>query len=164
VIVTRTQLLILIGLGIAIVALFVGAYFLVLQPRASRTPAATLPLATVPPNPLLMTRAPLCRDAVRSSLSALGLPGEGSLDPQASALEIRLTRPSAAVEGEVPAGEIWSAFEAALAARAEGCDGYGTLVVLVGGFRAQVGVEHLLAWEAGSIDDGTLSTRVELTR
>lgn len=161
---TRTQLLILIGLGVAIVALFVGAYFLVLQPRLSRTPVATVPLATVPPDPVLMTRVPLCRDAVRSSLLARGLPGEGALDPQASALEIRLTRPSAAAEGDVPAGEIWSAFEAALAARAEGCEGYGTVVVLAGGFRAQVGVEHLLAWEAGTIDDGVLSTRVELTR
>jgi len=154
----------LIGLGIAIVALFVGAYFLVLQPRFSRAPAATLPLATVPPDPLLMTRVPLCRDAVRASLSAAGLPGEAGLDPQTSTLEIRLTRPSAVVEGELPAGEIWSAFEAALAARAQGCEGYGTVVVLVAGFRAQVGVEHLLAWEAGTIDDGTLSARVELTR
>lgn len=161
---TRTQLLILIGLGIAIVALFVGAYFLVLQPRSSRTPVPTLPLATVPPNPLLMTRVPLCQDTVRASLSAAGLPGEVILDPQTSTLQIRLTRPSAAVEGELPAGEIWGAFEAALAAHAEGCAGYGTLVVLVGGFRAQVGVEHLLAWEAGTLDDGTLSARVELTR
>lgn len=160
---TRTQIVILVGLGVAIVAVFVGAYYLVLQPGLLVAPVPTLPLATVPPNPQLMTRVPLCSDVVRGALLNLGYTGEASLDPQTGTLEIRLTRHSAAEEGELPVGEIWGAFEAALAARGEGCAGYGTLVALVDGFRAQVAVADLVDWDTGILDDGGLSDRVELT-
>jgi hypothetical protein len=93
-----------------------------------------------------------------------GLPGEVTLDPKDAVLEIRLYAALPVGSDEVPAGEIWGAFEAVLAGQVKGCSGYSELVVLVSGFRAQVAVEDLLAWESGAIDDNTLSDRVDLTK
>jgi len=153
--VTRTQTLVLIGLGIVTLAVLATAAFLLLRPATSE-PVATLPLATAPPNPVLLTSAPLCRDIVQ-------VDGEVWLDSQSATLEIRLENPPAGTK-ELPAGQIWSAFEAALAGWAQGCSGYTDLVVLAGDFRAQVTVGDLLAWESGNLDDGEFSNRVVLTK
>ena len=160
---TRTQIFILIGLGIAILVVFAGAFFLLLRPEPQEPAVPTLALATVPPNPLLMTRAPFCREVVGAALSEGGWSGEATLDPQQASLEIRLNASSAA-EGELPAAQIWGAFEAAVAGRTGGCSGYSELLVVVGGYQARVAEKDLLAWESGAIDDGVLTDRVELTR
>lgn len=160
---TRTQVIILIGLGIAVVAVFAGVAFVLLRPGGQESAPSTIALATVPPDPLLVTRAPICRQVLGAALAERGWPGEATLDPQGSRLEIRANA-STGDGDDLPAGQIWGAFEAALAGRAAGCSGYSELVVLVGDFEARVAVDDLLAWESGAIDDSALSSRVQLTR
>jgi len=160
---TRVQTLILIGLGMAILAACTGAAFLLSRPETQEL-APTIPLATVPPSSLLLTRVPICREVVELALADQGWASVVTLDAQKATLEIQLDAPPAGSEDELPAGQIWGAFEAALAGRANGCSGYTDLVVLVGDFRAHVALDDLLAWESGAIDEGTFSDRVDLTR
>lgn len=160
---TRTQVLIVIGLGVILVLVLGGGLYLLTRPEPQDS-EPTLALATVPPNAQLLTRVPLCQTIVGRALSDRGWSGRASLDPQAAVLEIQLEAAPQAPAEELPAGQIWDAFEAALAGRAQGCSGYLDLVVLVGDFQAKVSVDDLVAWESGAIDDGVLSGRVELTR
>lgn len=159
---TRTQRLILVGLGAVTLIVLVGAVLLLVWRPTRKTPAPTLAVATVPPSMALLTRTPLCQDVLRQALAEQGWPGSASLDAQSATLEIRLD--AAPQEGEVPAGPIWAAFEATLAGRAAGCTGYGTIVVWVGEYRAEVALDDLLAWQAGELDDGAFSDRVSLIR
>ena len=159
---TRTQRLILIGLGVAVLGVLAAAGWLLW--RSGRAPAAvpTIPLATVPPNALLLTREPLCQQALRQAWADQEGEVDVSLDAMTAALEIRLDAPLQ--DDEVPAGPIWSAFEAVLDGRAAGCAGYATVVVLVGEYRAEVALDDLLAWQEGSLEDGEFSDRITLTR
>ena len=163
---TRTQVLILIVLGMAVLAVFAGAAFVLLRPGVQESAVPTVALATVPPDPLLLTRVPLCRQVIARTLLERNLTGEASLDPQGSRLEIRLdiSASGLGVETELPAGPIWGAFEAALAGLSGNCSGYTELRVLAGGYEALVGIKDLQAWELGAIDDGVLSGRVRLSQ
>jgi hypothetical protein len=162
--VTRTQIVILIVLGIAVLAVFAGAGYVLLRPGTQGSAFPTVALATVPPDPLLLTRVPTCRQAIATILVERDLSGEATLHPQESRLEIRLDTIASASGAELPAGQIWGAFEAALAGRAENCFGYAELRVLVADYEALVAMDDLLAWESGAIDDGGLSSRVKLTQ
>ncbi len=161
---TRVQLAIVIGLGVAIFVVVVGGIWLLASPAQSESePIPTLSVATIPPNPQLQTRVPLCQQVLGLALSEQGWPSVVSLDPQRAVLDVQMDNLSDNLE-EIPAGQIWGVFEAALAGRADGCAGYGRLVVRVGEFRAEVAVADLIAWESGEIDDGVFTTKVSLTR
>ena len=153
-------------MGMAVLAVFAGGAFLLLRSGGQETAVPTVALATVPPDPLLLTRVPLCRQVIARTLMARDLTGEATLDPQGSRLEIKLDISARGVgaDAELPAGPIWAAFEAALDGQAEGCSGYGELYVLAGGYEALVAMEHLQAWGSGEIDDGVLSGRVKLSQ
>jgi hypothetical protein len=161
VLVRRLELFILISLAIAALVVLAGAG-LMLADSIGREPIPTLPLATVPPHPLLLTRVPVCQDVVGRALAAHGWENTVLLDPQRALLTIEV---AAATEPTgLPADQIWAAFEAALAGRAGGCLGYTLLVVHVDRYRAAVGVDDLSAWEAGALDDGAFGERVELSQ
>jgi hypothetical protein len=160
-VVNRLELFILLSLGTAALIVMAGAGLLLAE-SISREPVPTLPLATVPPNPLLLTRAPLCQDVIGLELVEHGWPNTVRLDAQRAVLTIEMV--TAVTDTQVlPADQIWAAFEATLAGRANGCAGYGTVVVQVGRYCAKVGADDLSAWEGGVLDDGALSERVELT-
>jgi hypothetical protein len=160
--VNRLEAFILLSLGAAALIIMAGAGLLLVE-SISRQPAATLPLATVPPNPALLTRAPLCQDVIGLQLAEHGWANTVRLDAQRAVLTIEMAVPVTATQ-ELPADQIWGAFEATLAGRASGCAGYGTVVVEVGRYRAKVGVDDLSAWERGALNDGALSERVELSQ
>ncbi len=156
---TRKQILVLVGLGVGVLIIAISATALLLQSAAS---VPTIPAATVPPHSQLQTRVPLCQQVVESALEEHGLAGRVTLDPQRATLDVWLSvQPESA--GELPAGQIWAAFEAVLAGRAAGCSGYAELTVRIGVYRAQVALEDLLAWESGEMDDGAFGQRVILT-
>lgn len=159
---TRNQKLVLAGLGIGALVVVAGLVLLLLTGRQEPPPTEARP--TVSPNPLLLTRAPLCQEAIGLELADRGWASGVTLDWQRARLEIRLDDAAAGDGSQVPAAPIWGAFEAALAAGKQGCSGYAELVVEVGDFRAVVAAEDLVAWEAGEIDDVTLSDRVDLTK
>jgi hypothetical protein len=160
--VNRLELFILVSLGAAALAIMAGAGLLLAE-SINREPAATLPLATVPPNPALLTRAPLCEEVIGPRLIEQGWANSVSLDPRRAVLTIEMV--ATVTDTQIlPADQIWGAFEATLVGRTGGCVGYGTVVVQVGRFRAKVGIDDLLAWQDGLLDDGALSERVELTQ
>jgi hypothetical protein len=160
--VNRLELFILLSLGAAALVIMAGAGLL-LADSIHRDPVATLPLATVPPNPALLTRTPLCQDVIGLELTEHGWPSAVRLDAQRAVLTIEMA--AAVTETlDLPADRIWGAFEATLAGRARGCIGYGTVVVQVGNYRARVGADDLSAWADGLLDDGALSERVELSQ
>jgi hypothetical protein len=160
--VNRLELFILLSLGAAALVIMAGAGLLLAE-SIHREPAPTLPLATVPPKPALLTRAPLCQDVIGLQLVERGWANTVALDAQRGVLTIEMAEGVTATHG-LPADQIWGAFEATLAGRAGDCVGYGTVVVQVGRYRAKVGVDDLSAWEDGVLDDGALSERVELTQ
>jgi hypothetical protein len=145
-------------------ALAVVAGLVLLLLPAGQEPPPTEARPTVSPNPVLLTRAPLCQEAIGLGLADRGWASGVTLDWQRARLEIRLDDAAAGDGKQVPAAPIWGAFEAALAAGKQGCSGYAELVVEVGDFRAQVAAEDIFAWGAGEIDDVTLSDRVDLTK
>jgi len=160
---TRVQMAVLAGLGIVVIIVVVVAGALLFsEPEPTPVAVPTLVVATVPPNPQLQARIPLCRQVVGERLHEQGWPSVVSLDPQRAVLEIRMDLAGGSTEA-IPAGQIWGAFEVALAGRAEGCSGYSQLVVQVGDFRAEVAVDDLVAWESNQLDDGEFSGRVVLT-
>jgi hypothetical protein len=159
--VNRVELLILASLAVAALIVMIGAGFLLIR-SINAEPLPTLPLATVPPNPVLLTRAPLCQDLLNVELGEDGWDPTVTLDAQRAILTIKMTATMSETAG-LPADRIWGAFEAALAGQAGGCSGYRVVVVQVGPYRAEVGADDLAAWESGTIDDGTLSERVELS-
>ena len=159
----RLQRVIIIVLGTAILIVMVVVVYLLIRPT-QREPVSTIPVATVPPNSLLLTREPLCSEVVGAILADQGWPSAITLDALRAVLRIQMDADLAADEEEMPAGQIWGAFEAALASRSEGCAGYDKLVVLVGDYRAEVTVDDLLAWETGAISDAVFSQRVTVTR
>jgi len=160
--VTRLQSIILVLLGLGILAVMAGVAYLLLQAPAPDS-AGVLPQATVPPHPLLLTRAPLCRDAVGAELAARGWAGTVELDAQNAQLVVALDPLPDVGPDEVPAGQIWGAFEAALVG-GSACGGYEAVVVRVSGFRAQVAADDLTAWASGALDDAAFSDRVLLTQ
>jgi hypothetical protein len=160
--VSRLELFILISLATAALVVLAGAG-LVLVDSINREPIPTLPLATVPPNPILLTREPICQGVVGQALTEHGWENVVRLDPQRAILAIELAAAVTEPQG-LPADQIWGAFEAALTGRANGCTGYAVVVVQVGRYRAEVGVDDLLAWETGVLDDGAFSERVELSQ
>ena len=159
---TRTQRWILIVLGVATLGVLAAAGWLLWSPDQAPPAVPTIPLATVPPNPLLLTREPLCQDVLSQAWPDQEGKVDVSLDATTATLEIRLD--VSLPDDEVPAGPIWSAFEVVLDGQAAGCAGYSTVVVLVGEYRAEVATNDLLAWQEGSLDDGAFSDRVTLTR
>jgi hypothetical protein len=160
--VNRIEILILVSLASAALIVLIGAGLLVVE-AINAEPAPTLPLATVPPHPLLLTRAPLCRDVLSSELDEGGWYPTVTLDAQQGVLLIEMTVALTGTES-LPADQIWGAFEAALAGRAGGCSGYRIVVVQVGSYRAEVSADDLLAWEVGALDDSALGERVELSQ
>lgn len=159
---SRLELVILSSLAMATLIVLAGAGLLLAE-SINREPIPTLPLATVPPNPILLTRVPRCQRIVGRALSEHGWENTVMLDAQQGTLTIRVASPITATQ-DLPADRIWGAFEAALVGRTDGCTGYGAVVVQVGSFRAEVGVDDLSAWETGALDDGAFSERVELSQ
>ena len=160
---TGIQVFVLAALGITLVIVVAVAILMLVAPGSGDSPA-TIPAATVPPNPLLVTRAPLCQQFIVTALAQEGWASAATLDPQRASLEIRLDAPPAGPDDPLPADQIWMAFEVAVAGQEQGCSGYTDLIVLVAGYRAQVAANDLLAWGSGELDDGVLSGRVVLTR
>lgn len=157
----RLQLFILMALGTAALVILAGAGLVIVE-TINHKPLATLPVATVPPNPILLTRAPLCQDVLRMALAEQGWQSSVVLDAQQAILTVDVA--TAVETPDLPADRIWGAFEAALAGRAGGCAGYGVVVVQVGRYRAEAGVDDLLAWGTGELDDGAFSERVVLSQ
>ena len=66
-------------MGIAVLAVFAGGTFLLLRSGTQEPAIPTVALATVPPDPLLLTRVPLCRQVIARTLMARDLTGEATL-------------------------------------------------------------------------------------
>lgn len=159
---SRLEIVILSSLAMATLIVLAGAGLLLAE-SVNREPIPTLPMATVPPNPVLLTRVPHCQRTVGRTLSEHGWENSVVLDAQQGILTIQVASPITATR-DLPADRIWGAFEAVLVGRTEGCTGYEAVVVQVGSFRAEVGVDDLSAWEAGALDDGAFGERVELSQ
>lgn len=159
---TGSQKLILFAMGIAVIAVFAIIGMLLFSPASKDTLPTLVAEVTLPPDPLLVAREPVCRQVVKVALVERALSGSASLDVDSATLQVDLQGVPVSAEGPPPAGEIWGTFEAVLAGWAEGCTGYVDLVITAGDYQARVSAADLLAWEAGQLDDGQLSSRVHL--
>ena len=160
---TRSQKLVLIGLGIAVMITAAVSVTLLVWP-SSKEPTTAKPMATVPQNSRLLTRIPFCDNTVGTLLSDQGWSVSIRLAPQGDTLVIQMEPDPNLIVDELPADQIWAAFEATLAGRASNCTGFARLQVQVGDYQALVAFDDLEAWDRGEIKDGIFTDRVLLTR